>query len=118
MGLGARQRRDADGDVLKQLDENAAKATKHHRPKERITLEAYDHFDPFGRHALHDNAFDLSGRTTTVRLSLDSSIGIAYFGGIGKPKRPTADVALMRNLGGFDLEGDGESHAFGGGRRP
>ena len=58
MGLPVRQRRNADGDVFQNFNENTAQTAQHHRAEERIALDAEDHFHAFAGHALDDDAVD------------------------------------------------------------
>ena len=51
-------RRQTEGDIFEHLHERPAEAEHHQRPEPRIAARPKDHFDPFARHLLNQDAID------------------------------------------------------------
>ena len=109
-GQGGVERRQGQGLVLEHLHELAAHAEQQHRPKLRVNAAAQDDLVAVGQldHLLHRDALEVLGALLLGHGGLDVVEGLAHIGFVLEVQLDAADVGLVGDGLGVELQHDRE----------
>ena len=114
-GQGGVERRQGQGLVLEDFDQLAAHAEQQHRPELRVDAAAQDDLVAVGQldHLLHGDALEVLGALLLGHRGLDVVEGLAHVGLVLEVQLHAADVGLVGDGLGVELQHDGEADLLG-----
>ena len=102
-------RANAKGDILQDLDENAAEADHHHRAELGITIGADDELATGRDHLLDKPSFDIGGADRGPLRHRRN--GIRHGGNVCKVQHDATGIRFVQDVGRDDLAGKWRVHS-------